>query len=296
MVTSRRPLLAANWKMNHLSEQVEPYAAALHQRLPSYLTGETEGWPELCVFPSLLYRPALRGALDSGGVMDIAVGAQDVSAFPHGAHTGEISAAMLAEMHFDMCIVGHSERRATGETDAQVAEKLARLREAGVPPILCVGEGLATREAGGAVHFTLAQLEALRGELAQFPAGGFVIAYEPIWAIGTGRNAEPENAQEMCGAIRGWLALRLDAEREDGECESEVKRAKQRRQEGSGSSPSLHACRTRILYGGSVQPDNILPYLWQADVDGALIGGASLIAEDFAAMAESCATAMREMR
>lgn len=262
MNSQRTPLLAANWKMNHHWEQCENYAAALHQALPDYFSAGSEDGVaispvvELAVFPPLPYLSLIYRLLEESTVF---LGAQDVSRFEEGPATGEVSAQMLSDVGCDYCLVGHSERRdLLGETDADVAVKLRHLHAAEVMPLLCIGESRAQREAGHAIDHTLEQLNAVREELALFDVGGLLIAYEPIWAIGTGQNATAAQAQEMCGAIRGWLGTHFSSELADS---------------------------TLVLYGGSVTPDNIGPYLECADIDGALIGGASLDAEKFAAMA-----------
>jgi triosephosphate isomerase len=182
-------------------------------------------------------------------------GAQDVSEHESGAYTGEISAGMLARLGCSYVVVGHSERREYHqETDQQVNAKTRAALGAGMTPIVCVGEGLDVRKAGEQVPYTLAQVD---GSLAGFSPqeiGGLVIAYEPVWAIGTGEVATPDDAQEVCAAIR------------------------ERLRETAGDE-AANACR--ILYGGSVKAGNIAGIMAQPDVDGALVGGASLQAEEF---------------
>jgi triosephosphate isomerase (TIM) len=255
MDASRTLLLAANWKAHQHWDDCEAYAAQLRRALPGYFRQPEDEAVEVLLCPPLPYIAVLGSLLNESGIL---LGAQDVSRFKEGAHTGEVSAAMLSDVGCDYCIVGHSERRALGEDDELVKQKLRQLVEAELIPILCVGESAETRDGGIAPQFVLAQLEAVRDELAAFPAEGLVIAYEPIWAIGTGRNAEPADALEMAAAIRGWLA-------------------------GLGAE---FAEQVPILYGGSVKPDNIGGYLEQADIDGALIGGASLEAQALAQMVQ----------
>jgi triosephosphate isomerase len=259
MDAGREPLLVANWKMNNLWEECESFTARLRELQPQYFVPEADALPNLVICPPFPYIILLGSLLDETSVF---LGAQDVSRFAEGAYTGDVSAAMLDDLGCDFAIVGHSERRGVfGETDDVVSQKLARLREAEITPILCVGEALAEREAQRAVEFTLGQLEAVVEELKQLPPDGLAIAYEPIWAIGTGRNAEPADAQEMAAAIRGWLEQRL------GE---------------------RHALLTPLLYGGSVKPANIAAYFELQDIDGALVGGASLKAESFAQLVDAC--------
>lgn len=257
MHASRRPLLAANWKANLRWQTALDYCFALRELLPGFY-GTEEAALDLVICPPAPYISVLVEPLSDSA---ICLGAQDVSAQGDGAHTGDYSAAMLSDCGCDFCIVGHSERRALGEGNALLAEKLARLAEAELIPIFCVGEGLEVREAGNAVAHVLAQLEVMLIALAAFEPGQLVLAYEPIWAIGTGRNAQPADAQEMAEAMRAWLSVKLGLEYGEG---------------------------VLILYGGSVKPDNIAQYFELPDIDGALIGGASLKAEDFAAMAKSC--------
>jgi triosephosphate isomerase len=188
--------------------------------------------------------------------MSIRYGGQDVSVHPDGAYTGEISARMLAKLGCSYVVVGHSERRQYhGETDQEVGEKALAALGGGMVPIICVGEPLAIRKAGEHVAYTLAQIDAVFAELPPDLAARAVIAYEPIWAIGTGEVATPGDAQEVCGAIRERLA----------------------------SLYGLEAAEAiRILYGGSVKSSNVAAIMSEADVDGGLVGGASLDPEEFA--------------
>lgn len=210
---------------------------------------------EVAVFPPFT---DIRGVqtLTLGDKLDLVYGGQDLSAQDSGAYTGEISGQFLAKLGCSYVLVGHSERREYHhESDAIVAAKLAAAYRHGITPILCVGEGLAKRQAGEHVAFTLAQLaDSLEG-VAAAQAASLVIAYEPVWAIGTGEVAGPKDAQEMCAAIRTALAERY----------------------GSEVSESI-----RLLYGGSVKAANAAAIMRERDVDGVLVGGASLEAEEFA--------------
>ena len=253
MDAGRSKLLAANWKSNHHWEDCEAYAAALREELPRYFDTEEPASVELLICPPHPYITVLGSLFAESTVL---LGAQDVSRVKEGPHTGEVSAQMVSDIGCDFCIVGHSERRAAGEDDAIIQQKLHRLNEAELIPILCVGESSEGREMGMARGFVVGQLDAVREELKLFPADGLVIAYEPIWAIGTGENAEPEDAQIMSAEIRAWLA----------------------------TLGAAYAEKVLILYGGSVNPENIGGYLKQADVDGALVGGASLEAKAMAEM------------
>lgn len=242
----RKTMIAGNWKMNLLPSDVKPYADALKA-----LTGRRK-WCEAAVcVPSVMLVPAVRAFRGSR----IQVGAQDVSAEPAGARTGEVSAAQLKDAGAKLVIVGHSERRQYhGETDELVARKLRAVLDAELTPILCVGETLPQRETGLAREVVRLQLKTALFGLPPEKLKKTVIAYEPIWAIGTGRTATPAEAQEMCAEIRA-LARELYGAR--------VARA------------------VTVLYGGSMSPDNALGLLSQPDVDGGLIGGASLDAAKF---------------
>lgn len=191
----------------------------------------------------------------------LALGAQDVSEFPRGAYTGEVSAAMLAEFGCTYVIVGHSERRALfAEGDAMIGRKAAAALAADITPIVCVGETLTQREVGETMAVIGRQLDAVAGVLGNDALGAVVFAYEPVWAIGTGRSASPEQVGEVHGAIRAWLRERC--ENADG---------------------------VRILYGGSVKPENAAELFAVDDVDGGLIGGASLVAKNFLAICRAAA-------
>ena len=252
----RRPLIAGNWKMQmtHLE------AIGLVQKVVFSLDEAQLDAAEVVVLPPFT---ALRSVqtLVMGDKLDIGYGAQDLSPHDAGAYTGEISGGMLSALACQYVVVGHSERRALhAEDDAVVGAKVQAALRHGLVPILCVGEGLEIRQAGEHVAHTTAQLDAaLEGitaeQLTAGEGGGVVIAYEPVWAIGTGEVATPEDAQEVCGAIRSRLAERFGAEA---------------------------AAIVRILYGGSVKAANTAGILAGPDVDGALVGGASLDADEFA--------------
>src|ERR671917_1534222 len=253
----RRPLIAGNWKMNltHLE------AIGLVQKLAFSLKETELDAAEVVVLPPFT---ALRSVqtLVTGDKLEVGYGAQDLSVQDSGAYTGEVSGAMLAALACRYVVIGHSERRALhGEDDAVVAGKVQAALRHGLVPILCVGEGLEVRRAGEHVaHCTTqldAALEGLTAEQLTVPGEGtgIVIAYEPVWAIGTGEVATPEDAQEVCGALRSRLAERFGPET---------------------------AASVRILYGGSVKASSTAGILAGPDVDGALVGGASLDADEFA--------------
>ncbi len=241
----REPLIAGNWKMHGDSAFVAAYAAAL----------AASTWPpgvSLLVLPPAPYVPALVRGL---GRAAVEVGVQNVHAEPSGAFTGELAAEMARDLGARWALVGHSERRTLfGESDEVVACKVQAALRAGLRPLLCVGETLAEREAGSAEAVVARQIAAV-AEGAGAPAlAQTTLAYEPVWAIGTGRTATPEQAQHMHRTVRERLAALCGGET---------------------------AAEARILYGGSVKPDNAAELLSQPDIDGALVGGASLSAEDF---------------
>jgi len=248
---ARRPLMAGNWKMNlnHLE------AISLTQKLAFTLTEKQLTAVEVVVLPPFVDIRSVQTLID-GDKLLLGYGAQDLSAHGNGAYTGEISAAMLAKLGCQYVVVGHSERRAYhSEDDALVNAKAKAALANDIVPILCVGEGLEIREAGTHVEYTLAQLDAGLDGFKAEQVEKIVIAYEPVWAIGTGKTATPEDAQEVIGAIRSRIAQ---------------------------IHPGPTAQRVRVLYGGSVKSGNIAAIMAQPDIDGALIGGASLDAEEFA--------------
>jgi triosephosphate isomerase len=254
---ARRPLIAGNWKMNLGGAGGVELAGAVAQ-----LAREVPH-VDLVIAPPFTALAACAHEVE-GSRVEIA--GQNLYPKPSGAYTGEVSAPMLIETGCRWVIIGHSERRQLfGETDASVADKVVaalQAQEGGLVPIVCVGETLAEREGGKTLSVVERQVRAFLDGIA---GATVAIAYEPVWAIGTGKNAGPAEAQEVHHAIRGWLER---------------------------SSAEL-ASRTRILYGGSVKPDNARDLLSSPDVDGALVGGASLDAASFGAIAraaESLAT------
>jgi triosephosphate isomerase len=246
----RKPLMAANWKMNlnHLE------AIALVQKLSFSFTDRDLDLTEAVVLPPFTSIRSVQTVIE-GDRVRIGYGAQDLSQHDAGAYTGEISGAMLAKLGCTYVIVGHSERRQYHhEDDALVNAKVRAAFRHGLVPLMCVGEGLDVRRAGDHVRHTLAQVD---GGLAGIPAAqarNVVIAYEPVWAIGTGEVATPDDAQEVCGAIRERMGELYPGELADG---------------------------VRVLYGGSVKGSNIAGIMARPDIDGALIGGAGLDPEDF---------------
>jgi triosephosphate isomerase len=251
---SRRPLIAGNWKMNGLGAD----GVALARGVAAKRKAEPALACDVLVCPPFtLIADVARAAEGSG----LAVGGQDCHAKTSGAHTGDISPAMLKDLGCSFVILGHSERRTDhDETDAEVKAKAAAAHAAGLIAIVCVGETLAQRDAGETLAVNRSQL---KGSLpAGANADNTVVAYEPVWAIGTGRVATPEQAQEVHAAIRAEL-VKLVGETEAG--------------------------KMRILYGGSMKPENAAQLIALPDVDGGLIGGASLKVEDFWAIARNCA-------
>ncbi len=248
---TRQPLIAGNWKMNlnHLE------AIALVQKLAFALPAKYFDRVEVAVLPPFTDLRSVQ-SLITGDKLLVRYGAQDLSPKDSGAFTGDISGPMLAKLSCSYVVVGHSERREHhGEDDALVGSKVRAALKHGIVPILCVGEGLEVREAGTHVEHCTAQLRAAVSGLGADAAASLVLAYEPVWAIGTGRVATPADAQEVCGALRGTLAEKY----------------------GGGVGEGV-----RVLYGGSVKSDNIAELVEQADIDGALVGGASLDADEFA--------------
>jgi triosephosphate isomerase len=253
MNRARRPLIAGNWKMNHGGASACALAADIAKRTASF------DKVDVLVAPPFTALAAVAHELDATRV---AVSAQNLHPKDSGAFTGEISAPMLLESGAKWVIIGHSERRQFfGETDASVAEKVVAALGKGLRPIACVGETLAEREAGQTLAVVSRQVAAFAKTLAAQTGVG-VVAYEPVWAIGTGKVAGPEQAQEVHAAIRAQFA-KIGGD---------------------------FAEKTLILYGGSVKGSNAAGLLACADVDGALVGGASLDAADFAAIAGAAQT------
>ncbi len=245
----RKAIIAGNWKMNKTASEVKAFAVTLRAALE--LPKSTEA--ALCVpFPLI---PAMLKAMKGSRV---AIGAQDVSEHAAGAYTGQVSGAMLADLGAKYCIVGHSERRAyMGETDEQVNAKIKAALAAGLCPIVCVGESLEQREMDLTMEHIAYQVKAALYGVEADTLRRVVIAYEPIWAIGTGRTATAAQAQEVCAHIRAVVRALYDARK---------------------------ARAVSILYGGSMNAQNAAELLAQPDIDGGLIGGASLKPADFAAI------------
>ncbi|MGQ0481671.1 MAG: triose-phosphate isomerase [Pseudonocardia sp.] len=248
---SRKPLIAGNWKMNlnHLE------AIALVQKLVFALPEKYFDKVDVAVLPPFTHIRSIQTMIDGDGLL-VTHGAQDLSPHDSGAYTGDVSGPMLAKLSCRWVTVGHSERREIhGEDDAMVNAKVRAALKHGITPILCVGEGLDVREQGNQVAHCTAQLDAALAKVTAEQVASAVIAYEPIWAIGTGRVATPADAQEVCAALRARIAERYDG-------------------------PTAES--VRVLYGGSVKSGNIGELVGRDDVDGALVGGASLDADEFA--------------
>lgn len=246
---TRKPFVVANWKMNgSLKANDEWLCAAMLQMSGTRLNCD------VAVCAPFVYIPQLVIGFEHSATL---VGAQNCAQYAQGAYTGEVSATMLADVGCDLVILGHSERRTLfGETDETVAEKVQVAFDNGVMPIVCVGETLQEREAGKTIEVVSRQLRAVLDKVGIMPLVAGAVAYEPVWAIGTGKSASAEDAQAVHEALRAVLA----------EVDQEA------------------AQRTRILYGGSVKAKNAPELFSQPDIDGALVGGASLKAEDFLAI------------
>ena len=248
----RKTVIAANWKMNKLPSEVKAFADGLHA------CAARAKWCEIVVCVPFVSIPAAVRAFKDTRVM---VGAENVSKYESGAYTGEVSAAMLADLGVRYVIVGHSERRACfGESDALVNEKAKAVIAAGMVPIICVGETLEQREAGVTMELIAYQVKAAFSGIPADKAKKCVVAYEPVWAIGTGKTASDGDAEEVCRAIR----------------------AKIREMYGARVSRAV-----TVQYGGSMNEKNAFGLLSQPDVDGGLVGGASLVPEKFAAIIEA---------
>ncbi|MCR2800696.1 MULTISPECIES: triose-phosphate isomerase [unclassified Microbacterium] len=253
MAVNRTPLIAGNWKMNldHLQ------AIAFVQKLAWTLKDakHENGSVEVAVFPPYTDLRAVQTLLDADKI-EFALGAQDLSAHDSGAYTGEISGAFLSKLDCRYVIIGHSERRQYhAESDEVVASKVQAALRHGLVPVICVGETADDLETHGASAVPVSQLkEALDGVPAD---ADIVVAYEPVWAIGSGKAATAEQAQDVCAKLREVVAAKLGAEAAE---------------------------RTRVLYGGSVKSSNIASFMREPDVDGALVGGASLLVDEFAAI------------
>jgi triosephosphate isomerase len=248
----RTPILAANWKMNKTVGEAVAFLA-------EFLPGVAADGPEVFVCPPFT---ALAAAVERCSDSPVRVAAQNMHEESKGAFTGEVSAPMLLDVGVDGVILGHSERRQYfGESDEALARKVPAALRAGLEPILCVGENEAQRDSDETEGILTRQIEADLADVPEDRLGEVVIAYEPIWAIGTGRTATPEQAQEACALIRGLIETRS----------------------------TEAAAAIRVLYGGSVKPGNAAELIALPDVDGALVGGASLDPGDFAAIVDAAA-------
>jgi triosephosphate isomerase len=246
----RKPLILGNWKMHFTHFE----ALALVQKLAFTLNSRDFDAADVAVLPPFTSLRSVQTLIE-GDKLQLGYGAQDLSPYDDGAYTGDVSGRMLAKLGCRYVLAGHSERRQYhGEGDSLVGAKVAAALRHEIAPVLCVGETLEVRQAGQHISHTLAQLD---GALAGIPAGqigSVLVAYEPVWAIGTGEVATPQDAREMCGAIRSRIS--------------------------AGHSNAV-GTGMRILYGGSVKPDNMAAMMAQPDIDGALVGGASLDVGDF---------------
>ena len=246
---SRKPFIAGNWKMNKNPEEAKAFIAAVAGKLPSADLVEAG-----IAAPALDLAAAVEAAKGS----DLKIAAQNCYFEETGAFTGENSPKVLAEMGVPYVVIGHSERRDYfHETDQDINKKAHAIFCNGMTPIICCGESLETYEAGKAVEFVGAQVSAALKDLSAEQVASLVIAYEPIWAIGTGKSASEEDAQKMCKAVRDVVAADFGQEVAD---------------------------KVRVQYGGSVKPENVAAYMACPDVDGALVGGASLEADSFLAL------------
>ncbi|WP_431779063.1 triose-phosphate isomerase [Microbacterium aurantiacum] len=252
-MTTRMPLIAGNWKMNLDHLQAVAFVQKLHWTLKD--AGHDHSAVEVAVFPPFTDLRTVQTLLDADKI-PFALGAQDLSTHDSGAYTGEISGAFLSKLDARYVIIGHSERREYhAEGDDVVAAKVQAALRHGLVPVICVGETSEDLEKFGASAVPVSQLRAaLDGVAAD---ADIVVAYEPVWAIGSGQAATPEQAQDVCAKLRDVVAEALDADA---------------------------AARTRVLYGGSVKAANIAGFMREPDVDGALVGGASLLVDEFSSI------------
>ena len=253
----RKPCMAGNWKMNNTWAET----VLLAQGISNISEGRWEDDIDVVLCPAMPNLKAAYSVIEFDNA-PIAIGAQNVHWEASGAYTGEASCEMLTEVGVSYCIVGHSERREYfAETDEMVNKKAKALIQAGITPIVCVGESLAVRDEGTYLDFVSSQVRAAFAGIEATRAQKCIIAYEPIWAIGTGRTATPEQAQEVCEAIRGCISEMFDTN-----CAEAM----------------------RILYGGSMKPENVAGLIEKPDIDGGLIGGAALDAESFVYLVKAC--------
>jgi len=244
----RKTIIAGNWKMNMLASEVNSFTSELNPLIPNF-----KSWCDVVLCTPFVLLPS---ALESFKGTGVGVGAQNVSQFESGAYTGEVSVAQLSDIGTEYVIIGHSERREYyGETDESVNEKLIATLKSSIVPIVCVGEKLEQREAGVTVDLMALQVKTALQGVSSSDMKNVVIAYEPVWAIGTGKTATPEDAQAVCAAIRGVISGLYGTQVADG---------------------------VSILYGGSMNDKNAAELLAQPDIDGGLIGGASLKPDSFA--------------
>ncbi len=247
----RRPLVAGNWKMHGSRAGVEALASAVRDGLPAQPAAE------VLVIPAFVHIPDVARVLDGSAVL---LGAQNVADASEGARTGEVSAGMLREFGCSHALVGHSERRTLyRETDELVAARAQAALDAGLTPVVCLGETLEQRDSGKTAEVVLSQLDAVMNRVGVAGLAKSVLAYEPVWAIGTGRSASPEQAQEVHALLRGHVRGQHAAVAEE----------------------------LRILYGGSVKPTSADALFAMDDIDGGLVGGASLQADDFLAICQA---------
>jgi triosephosphate isomerase (TIM) len=254
-MADRMPLISGNWKMHHNHFE----AIQSVQKLSYLLNKEDYLAVEVSVHPPFTDLRSVQTVIESDDI-PMALGAQHCHWEEKGAFTGEISPNFLAKLNVQYVIVGHSERRELfGETDEMVARKITAIQNLGMKPIVCVGETLAEREAGSTDDKVLGQLRSVLAGRSAAHVSEMVVAYEPIWAIGTGRTATSQDAQDVCAAIRRTIAEAVGAET---------------------------AQKVRIQYGGSVKPSNVTELMAMPDIDGALVGGASLLPDDFAQLVQ----------
>ncbi len=254
---TRKPMIAGNWKMNKTYGE----AVVLAQSISNNVFRDYTDAIDIVVCAPSVNLKGIHSVFEFDK-QDIAVGAQNVYFEESGAFTGEVSVPMIREVGCTYCIVGHSERRELfAETNEDVNKKVKALLGCGLHPIVCVGESLGVRESGGALEYVCSQLRAALAGVGAIDAKKVVVAYEPIWAIGTGRSATPEVANEMCGALRETMKDMFGADVSD---------------------------KTRVLYGGSMNPGNVDALIAQDSIDGGLIGSAALEVESFLELIKAC--------